>query len=116
MPVIYGTIRLIERDEETVLAWAREPWACIIFNLCVRHDAAGIAAASETFRSLIDVAASFGGSYFPTYHRWARKAQVECCHPRMLEFLQAKRRFDRLERFQSDWYRHHRGMFAAELR
>src|SRR5207249_10694063 len=26
--LIYGTIRLIERDDESVLAWAREPWAC----------------------------------------------------------------------------------------
>lgn len=115
-PVIYGTIRLIERDDETVLAWARESWACTIFNLCVRHDAAGIAAASDTFRALIDVAASFGGSYFPTYHRWARKTQVERCHPRMLEFLRAKRRLDPLGRFQSEWYRHYLGMFATELR
>ncbi len=27
--VVYGTVRLVERDDETVLAWAREPWACI---------------------------------------------------------------------------------------
>lgn len=115
-PVIYGTIRLIERDDETVLAWAREPWACTIFNLCVRHDAAGIAAASDIFRALIEVAASFGGSYFPTYHRWARKTQVERCHPRMLEFLQAKQHCDPLGRFQSEWYRHYCSMFASELR
>ena len=25
--LIYGTVRLIERDEESFLAWAREPWA-----------------------------------------------------------------------------------------
>ena len=111
-PVIYGTIRLIERDDETVLAWAREPWACTIFNLCVRHDPAGIAAAADTFRALIDVAAGFGGSYFPTYHRWATRAQVERCHPRMGGFLRDKRRHDPQERFQSDWYRHHRDLFA----
>jgi len=114
-PVIYGTIRLIERDDETVLAWAREPWACTIFNLCVRHDAAGITAASDTFRALIDVAALFGGSYFPTYHRWATRAQVERCHPRIVEFLQAKQQFDPQERFQSDWYRHYRALFADTL-
>ncbi len=32
---IYGTIRLIERDEDSFLAWAREPWACVIFNLLI---------------------------------------------------------------------------------
>jgi hypothetical protein len=30
--LIYGTIRLIERDAESFLAWAREPYACVIFS------------------------------------------------------------------------------------
>src|SRR5829696_6179457 len=34
---IYGTIRLVEREDESFLAWATEPWACVIFNLCTRH-------------------------------------------------------------------------------
>src|SRR5688500_5246999 len=51
--LIYGTIRLIERDTETMLAWAREPFACIIFNLHVQHDQPGIARAKRAFRSLI---------------------------------------------------------------
>ena len=31
--VIYGTVRLIEKDDESFLAWAKESYACIIFNL-----------------------------------------------------------------------------------
>ncbi len=46
-PVIYGTIRLIERDEESFLAWAREPWACIIFNLHLEHTSAGFAVSGD---------------------------------------------------------------------
>jgi hypothetical protein len=64
--LIYGTIRLIERDDETVLAWAREPWACIIFNLHVTHTADGIARSADTFRALIDLAIAHGGSYYLT--------------------------------------------------
>ncbi len=30
---IYGTTRLIERDTESALPWARERFACVIFNL-----------------------------------------------------------------------------------
>ena len=41
--VIYGTIRLIERDDETFLNWARQPYACIVFNLHVEHTEAGMA-------------------------------------------------------------------------
>lgn len=112
MPVIYGTIRLIERDEESFLAWAREPWACVIFNLHVEHTPAGLTLAEVTFRALIDLAIAQGGSYFLTYHRWATRAQVEACHPRFREFLQLKRRHDPDERFTSDWYRHHCALFA----
>ena len=53
-----------------------------------------------------------GGSYFLTYHKWARREQVEACYPRFEEFLQLKRKHDPEERFQSDWYRHYREMFA----
>ncbi|QWP77121.1 FAD-binding oxidoreductase [Lysobacter sp. K5869] len=110
---IYGTVRLIERDPTSVLAWAREPWACVIFNLHVRHDAAGIDAAAAAFRALIDDALWFGGSYYLTYHRWATRAQLEAAHPRFGEFLRAKREFDPGERWQSDWYRHHLALMRA---
>jgi FAD/FMN-containing dehydrogenase len=109
--LIYGTVRLIEQDAETVLAWARERYACIIFNLHVEHTPAGMAAAADAFRELIDVAISHAGSYYLTYHRWARWDQVEACHPRMREFLDLKRQHDPGEVFQSTWYRHYRQMF-----
>ncbi|HEX8313247.1 MAG TPA: hypothetical protein VF614_18115, partial [Chthoniobacteraceae bacterium] len=113
-PIIYGTIRLIERDEESFLAWAREPWACIIFNLCVSHSPNGLEDAKQAFRGLIDLAITFGGSYYLTYHRWATPAQVEACHPRFREFLRLKTVYDPQERFTSEWYRHYRDLFAGE--
>lgn len=111
--VVYGTVRLVERDVDSVLAWAREPWACVVFNLHVRHDAAGRAAAAESFRALIDLALARGGSYYLTYHRWATREQVEAAHPRFVEFLRAKREFDPAGRWSSDWYRHHCRLFGA---
>jgi FAD/FMN-containing dehydrogenase len=113
--LIYGTIRLIERDDESVLAWAREPWACVIFNLHVVHTPAGLERSAADFRRLIDHGLRYGGSYFLTYHRWATRQQVEAAHPRFVEFLRAKRRHDPAECFQSDWYRHYRTMFADAL-
>ncbi|HEV8580700.1 MAG TPA: FAD-binding oxidoreductase [Thermoanaerobaculia bacterium] len=110
--VIYGTVRLIERDGESVLAWAREPWACIVFNLCVAHTPEGKERAAEAFRALTDLAMARGGSYFLTYHRWVRRDQVEACHPRLRELLAAKQQHDPEERFQSDWYRFYREMLA----
>lgn len=111
--LIYGTVRLIEQDDESFLAWAREPYACIVFNLHVTHDAAGIAQAQAGFRRLIDRALQFGGSYYLTYHRWATRRQVTACYPQLPEFLQLKRRYDPSEVFQSDWYRYYQSMFAG---
>jgi len=113
VPVIYGTVRLIRRDGESFLAWAREDFACVIFNLHVEHSEAGIEAAAQAFRDLIDLALSFGGSFFLTYHRWARRDQIERAYPQFGEFLRLKGKHDPAGRFQSEWWRHHRNLFAT---
>ena len=103
--VVYGTVRLIERDDETALAWAREPWACVVMNLHVEHTSAGIEHAAVAFRRLIDLALERGGSFYLTYHRWATREQLLAAYPQLLAFLDAKRAHDPGELFQSDWYR-----------
>jgi FAD/FMN-containing dehydrogenase len=113
IPIIYGTIRMIEKDDESFLAWAKEPYACIIFNLHVEHTAESLQSSADAFRRLIDMAIARGGSYYLTYHRFARRDQVERCYPQFAQFLAMKRRYDPDERFQSDWYRHYRDMFGA---
>jgi hypothetical protein len=83
-----------------------------VLNLHVVHSPDGLAEGAASFRRLIDHAIRRGGSYFLTYHRWATRAQVEACYPQFPEWLRQKRRYDPEERFQSDWYRHHRTLFA----
>ena len=110
---IYGTIRAIRADGTTFLPWAREDFACIIFNLRTRHDGEGIARSRRAAGALIDAAAAEGGSFFLTYHRWATREQVARCHPRFEAFLAKKLDYDPGEVFQSDWYRHHRSLFGG---
>lgn len=104
---IYGTVRLIRRDEDAFLSWARQDWACVIFNLHVDHDDRGRARAQADFRRLIDRAIEQGGSYFLTYHRHARRDQVLACYPEFPEFLRRRDLWDPERRFASDWSRHH---------
>jgi FAD/FMN-containing dehydrogenase len=113
--VVYGTMRLVEQDEESFLAWAKQDYACVIFNLRVQHTPEGIAKAQRDFQRIIDRALDLGGSYYLTYHRWARKDQVLKAYPQFPEFLRRKLQFDPDERFQSDWYRHYKAMFAEDL-
>jgi FAD/FMN-containing dehydrogenase len=105
--VIYGTVRLIEGEDETVLRWAREDWACIIFNLHTAHDAESLEHTALCNRALIDVAIQFGGSYYLTYHRHATRAQLDRCHPRFRQLEEAKWRHDPAGHFMSEWFRHY---------
>jgi FAD/FMN-containing dehydrogenase len=111
--VIYGTVRLIEKDDESFLAWARQSYACIIFNLLTLHTPSGVEASARSFRGLIDLAIARGGSYYLTYHKFATREQALACYPQFKEFLNLKRKYDPAERLQSDWYRYYRNLFAT---
>ncbi len=111
--VIYGVVRLIEKDDETFMPWAKDRYACVVFNLHVDHDTQGIDNAARSFRSLIDLAIKHNGNYYLTYHRYADREQVERCYPQFSRFLELKRQYDPQEIFQSNWYRHYRQMFKA---
>ena len=69
MNVVYGTIRLIEKDRERFLPWAKQNYAAIVFNFHVEHSPEGIEKATGDFRHLSDWSLALGGSYFVTYHR-----------------------------------------------
>lgn len=109
--LIYGTVRLIEKDDESFLPWAKQSYACTIFNLHTIHSPEGIQHSAEAFRRLIDMAARRGGTYYLTYHRYATRKQVENCYPQFAEFLHLKKKYDSEDRFQSNWYRHYKTMF-----
>ena len=111
-PLIYGTVRLIQRDAESFLPWAREDYACVIFNLHTEHHEAGVAKSAATFRGLIDLALDLGGSFYLTYHRWATRTQIERAYPQFSEFLRLKEFHDPALLFQSEWWRHYRTLFA----
>ena len=110
--VIYGTVRLVCREDTTFLRWATEDFACVILNLHVDHTPEGIGRAKMRFRSLIDLALGLGGRYYLTYHRWATREQVCAGYPQFEAFLARKREHDPEERFQSDSYRHYRARFG----
>jgi FAD/FMN-containing dehydrogenase len=111
--LVYGTVRLIRRDRETVLAWAREDWACIVLNLHVHHDADGRTRMRADLQRLIDRALGFGGSFYLTYHREARADQLRAAYPRIDAFLAAKDRHDPDGVLDSDWHRALRATLSA---
>src|SRR2546423_11801124 len=105
--LIYGTIRLIERDDESFLAWAKQPYACVIFNLHVDHSPAGLERAAAEFRQLIDAGIRYGGGDHLTQHPVPTRHQAGAGHPHIPGVLRAQRRHDPPKRIPSDWYPPH---------
>jgi FAD/FMN-containing dehydrogenase len=104
--LIYGTIRLTEADHESALPWAKDRYACVIFNLHVDHLPGEIDKARSAFIRLIDHAIAHNGNYYLTYHRWAQPRQLRTCYPELAQWLNYKRVVDPGETFASDWYSH----------
>jgi hypothetical protein len=114
--LIYGTIRIIKRDDESFLAWAREDFACIVFNLHIEHQTDEVKKAEVDFRRLIDSAIIFGGSFYLTYHAWATVEQIQNCYPQFREFLDMKLKYDGAELFQSNWQVKYKKLFNKKRR
>lgn len=102
--VIYGTVRMIERDDESFLTWAKESYACIILNLHIDHDQISILRAKHSFRMLIDIAISMNGSFYLTYHRYATRKQLLNVYPQFKKFIEKKKHFDPNGKFRSNWF------------
>lgn len=110
--IVGGSVRLIEQDKESFLAWARKPYACISLHVHIEHSTRGLIRAGDQFRRMIDISLRHGGSWYPTYHKHALRRQMEAAYPQFAEFLKLKRKYDPTEVFQSDWYRHYKAMYS----
>jgi FAD/FMN-containing dehydrogenase/ubiquinone/menaquinone biosynthesis C-methylase UbiE len=106
--VIYGTIRLIEKDDMTKLAWAKESYACMILNLHVDHESESLRHCGDSFKQLIDLAIAAGGSYYLTYHRYASREQLIACYPQFEDFVRLKQKYDPAGIFSSAWWQHYK--------
>jgi FAD/FMN-containing dehydrogenase len=112
MPLIYGTVRFIEQDKDSYLAWAKKRYACVIFS---PHSSGGTQALRKTgdvCRQLIRAANKRGGSFYLTYNRFATRDELTSAYPQFQDFLNLKKQYDPRETFQSDWYRHYKGLYA----
>ena len=110
--LMYTTVRFIEKDDQSFLPWAREPYCCVIFNLHTVHTRREINRSADAFRKLIDHAIKYNGSYYLTYHRFAKKEQVLACYPQFPKFLKKKLEYDPEEKFVSNWYWHYKKMLG----
>jgi FAD/FMN-containing dehydrogenase len=111
-PLIYGTVRFIEQDRDSFLPWARKRYACVIFTPHCLGTAPAMRKMGEVCRQLEQSATKHGGSFYLTYNRFAARTEMDAAYPQFPEFLQLKKKYDPMELFQSEWYRHYRDLYA----
>jgi FAD/FMN-containing dehydrogenase len=112
MPLVYGTIRFIEQDKDSYLAWAKKRYACVIFSVHSSGETRALRKTGEVCRQLIRAANKRGGSFYLTYNRFATRDELASAYPQFQEFLSLKKQYDPRETFQSDWYRYYKGLYA----
>jgi FAD/FMN-containing dehydrogenase len=104
---IEAVVRLIEKDDDTFLVWARQRFACLTVAQHLERTPSGIEQAAVRGRHLIDLALQHGGAFFPGYGRDATAQEMETAFPQFRDFLTRKAQYDPALRFQSEWYRHY---------
>ena len=112
VPLIYGTLRFIERDRDSFLAWAKKKYVCVIFTPHVSSAPEEMRKGTELCKQLEQSATRRGGSFYLTYNRFAGRAEMDTAYPQFQEFLQLKKKYDPSGLFQSEWYRHYRDLYA----
>ena len=111
MPLIYGTVRFIERDKESFLPWAKKRYACVIFCPHTSTDKEAMRKTTETCQQLMRAATRRGGSFYLTYNRFATRDDLNEAYPQFRDFLAMKKKYDPAETLQSEWYRHYRDLY-----
>jgi hypothetical protein len=110
-PLIYGTVRFIEQDRDTFLAWAKKRYACVIFTLHSSSEVRALRKTGELCRQLMRGGTKRGGSFYLTYNRFAARDELDSAYPQFGEFLALKKKNDPTELFQSDWFRHYKALY-----
>jgi hypothetical protein len=113
VPLIYGTVRFIEQDRDSFLAWAKKRYACVIFTLHSSSEARALRKTGELCRQLVRGGTKRGGSFYLTYNRFASRDEIDSAYPQFGEFLLLKKKYDPMELFQSDWYRHYKSLYQS---
>jgi hypothetical protein len=99
--VIYNlSVRGIRQDKQTVLSWARyDGYSFVLaYSGNCSHGIEGVRGWSNR---LIDVALSYGGSFYLPYQLHATCDQFTLAYPRFMEWLAIKAKYDPNNRFRN---------------
>lgn len=101
------TVRNVERDADTALAYAREPVFGLVMLFHQRRDAAAERAMEAVTQMLIEAALECGGTYYLPYRPHATREQFVRAYPQAQAFFDAKRAADPEGVFRNQFFVRH---------
>lgn len=98
------TIRDVRRDDDTLLAYARDDVFAMVLLFSQSRTEAGETQMRAMTVDLIDAALEHGGTYYLPYRLHATRAQFARAYPMSERFFGLKRKYDPDERFTNMLY------------
>jgi FAD/FMN-containing dehydrogenase len=108
------TIRNVEPDHDTFLAYAPEEMFGLVMLFNQRRDAGAENAMRELTRKLIDAALACGGRYYLPYRAHATREQFLKAYSQSPEFFALKQKYDPAGVFENQFYLNYGAVAAAK--
>jgi FAD/FMN-containing dehydrogenase len=102
--LINVTIRIVRKDDDTTLNYAREDMFAYVLYFNQRFNEREAQILQKTTTELIDLALGLNGTYYLPYQLFYSKEQLYKAYPRAGEFFAAKRIYDTQEVFTNKFY------------
>ena len=111
------TIRYVKQTQDVFLSYA-PLHDCFSVMLYVNQERSpdGIQRIQKITQEIIDLALSYGGTFYLTYQNHATADQLRSAYPMIDEFFAKKLEYDPWERFQNTFYCHYRELLGSDRR
>jgi len=98
------TIRYVEKDDETVLNYAKDNMFAFVVLIQHGKDQSSIKYAKDVIQKWTDITLDHNGTYYLPYYPYQSKQQMKLAYPRTNEFFEKKREFDSKGVFINTFY------------
>lgn len=102
--VLNITIRYVEKDDETVMNYAKEDMFAFVVLIQHGRDKESIQSATKAIQKWTDITIDHHGTYYLPYYPYQSKEEMLKAYPRTEEFFKKKREFDPDKVFMNTFY------------
>lgn len=103
------TIRYVEKNEDAVLSYSRDDMFAFVLLINQGLSEKEIDKTKTVIQKMIDVTLTNNGTYYLPYQPYPTKKQMETAYPKVNEFFNMKRKYDKEEIFMNYFYEEYGG-------